>query len=213
MGVPKLGRIVPAMGTTAAASSALADALFTPVQQRVLAILFGQPARRFQSAELIRLVDSGTGATHRLLQRLAASGLVRATTEGHQKYYQANDQSPVFGELVGLVRKTVGLAGPLRDALVPLADRIRAAFVYGSVAGGEDRADSDVDLMVIAEDLDYPALFEALQVAERQLGRPVSPNLMTPEEWRRKAGRQDGFAARLAVRPRLFLLGGEDDLR
>ena len=193
--------------------TALADVLFTPVQQRVLGLLFGQPTRRFQSAELIRLAHSGTGATHRLLQRLSQTGLVRASTEGHQKYYQANADAPVFEELLGLIRKTVGLAGPLREALAPLGDRIQAAFVYGSVASGQDRADSDVDLMVIAEDLDYPTLFEVLQAAERQLGRPVNPNLMTPDRWRRKCAQPDSFAARLRDRPRLFVLGDEDDFQ
>lgn len=196
-----------------AAPTALADALFTPVQQRVLGLLFGQTARRFQSAELIRLARSGTGATHRLLQRLAQVGLVRTSTEGQQKYYQANADSPVFEELVGLIRKTVGLAGPLREALTPLSGRIQGAFVYGSVASGQERADSDIDLMVFAEDLDYPTLFEALQTAEQQLGRAVNPNLMTLEEWRRKCARSDSFATRLRERPRLFVLGAEDDLR
>jgi predicted nucleotidyltransferase len=216
--IPKLGTLVPTMGTirTAepdAAPTALAAALFTPVQQRVLALLFGQPGRRFQSAELIRLAGSGTGATHRLLKRLAESGLVRVSAEGRQKYYEGNPESPVFEELVGLVRKTVGLAGPLRQALAPLGNQIQAAFVYGSVASSKDRADSDIDLMVIAEDLDYPTLFEAVQEAERQLARPVNPNLMTPEEWRRKLAQPDSFAARLHGRPRLFVLGSEDDLR
>jgi len=191
----------------------MADTLFTPVQQRVLGLLFGQPGRRFQSVELIRMADSGTGATHRLLKRLADSGLVRASVEGRQKYYQANAESPVFDELVGLVRKTVGLAEPLREALAPIAHRINAAFVYGSVAAGEERADSDIDVMVIAENLDYPTLFEALQAVERQLGRPVNPNLMTLKEWRRKLAETDSFVARLRNRPRLFVVGSEDDLR
>ncbi len=182
--------IIPIMGTSSVeilfTPTALADALFTPVQQRVLGLLFGRPERRFQSAELIRLADSGTGATHRLLSRLAKCGLVRVSVEGRQKYYQANSDSPIFEEMVGLVRKTVGLVGPLREALEPLAGRVQVAFVYGSVAGGKDRADSDIDLMVIAEELDYPTLFEAVQAAEQSLGRPVNPNLMKPSEWKRK---------------------------
>lgn len=206
------------MGTSRASDplptpTALADVLFTPVQQRVLGLLFGQPSRRFQSAELIRLARSGTGATHRLLQRLAETGMVRASTEGHQKYYQANADAPVFEELHGLIRKTVGLAGPLQEALAPLRARIQAAFVYGSVASGQDQADSDIDLMVIADDLDYPTLFEALQAAEQRLGRPVNPNLMTLDRWRRKCAQPNSFAARLRERPRLFVLGEEDDLR
>jgi len=216
--VPNLGTLLPNMGINdtiagAGTPTTLADALFTPVQQRVLGLLFGQPKRRFQSADLIRLVDSGTGATHRVVKRLAGSGLVLESVDGRQKYYQANPDSPVFHELVALVRKTVGLAAPLRDALMPLADRIRAAFIYGSIASGRDRADSDIDLMVIADDLDYPTLFEAVQLAEGQLGRSVDCRVMTPSEWQGKRARADSFVARLSEKPHVFVLGSEDDLR
>lgn len=216
--VPKLGTIVPIMGTkrkaeSSGAPSGLLDALFSPVQQRVLGLLFGQPTRRFQSAELIRLAGAGTGATHRLLTRLADAGLLRVSESGRQKYYQANSESPVFDELVGIVRKTAGLLGPLREALAPLAGQIEAAFVYGSVASGEDRAGSDIDLMVIAEGLDYPTLFEAVQAAEQQLGRSVNPTVMTPSEWNSKTAQADSFAARLKDRPQLFVIGSMDDLR
>lgn len=215
-GIPKLGTIVPIMGikkpTPTTESTSLAESLFTPVQQRVLGLLFGQPGRRFQSAELIRLAGSGTGAPHRLLRRLAGSGLVLVSMDGRQKYYQANPASPIFEELVQLIRKTVGLVGPLREELTPFGDQIRAAFVYGSVASGTDRADSDIDLMVIAEGLDYSTLFEALQVAERRLGRPINPNLMTPGEWRRRRAKPDSFAARVQDKPRLLVLGSDDDL-
>jgi len=97
------------MGTTGAeppppAPTALADMLFTPVQQRVLGLLFGQPERRFQSAELIRQAGAGTGAVHRLLTWLAATGLLQVETVGKQKFYRANQRAPVYAELVGLVR-------------------------------------------------------------------------------------------------------------
>jgi len=209
--------IIPGMGTTTetpshpAPAGGLAGALFTPVQQVVLGLLFGQPDRRFQSGELIRLADSGTGAVHRVLTRLAGAGLVSVERVGNQKYYQANRASPVFAELHGLILKTSGLLGPLRAALAPLAGRIRAAFVYGSVAKGTDRAASDIDLMVIADEIDYAELFEALQPVETVLARTVSPNLMTLPEWRRKQ-KQAGFVARIAGEPRLFVLGSNDDL-
>lgn len=198
--------------TNGPAPSGLADALFTSVQKRVLALLFGQPGRRFQSAELMHLVDAGRGATHRVVNRLVACGLVQAETQGRQKYYQANPASPVFEELVALVKKTVGLVEPLREALSPLQGGVEAAFVYGSIAEGTDRAESDIDLMVIARELDYPVLYDALEPAGEMLGRPVNPNLMSPEEWRRKSMDPDSFAARVRQRPRLFVLGSEDDL-
>lgn len=216
--IPNLGMIVPIMGkkdisyAPPVAATALADVLFTPVQQRVLGLLFGQPARRFQSAEVIRLAGSGTGAVHRLLTRLAETGLVVVERVGNQKYYQANAASPVFVELAGLVRKSVGLALPLQEALAPLAKQIAVAFVYGSVAQGKERAASDIDLMVIAKGLDYAMLYEVLQAAEIQLARTINPTLMTPAEWKRKRGQVDSFAARIANLPRLFLIGSEDDL-
>lgn len=192
--------------------SATADALFHSVQQRVLALLFGQPERRFLSAELIDLVGSGTGATHRVIKRLAEAGLVVEEVEGRQKYYRANSDSPVFEELAGLIRKTVGLEGPLGAALLPLEDRVRAAFVYGSVAAGEEKAGSDIDLMVVADELDYPTLFTALEPVERRLDRTVNASLMSSMEWRRKVSEPDGFVPRLEKGHRLFLVGSEDDL-
>ncbi len=193
-------------------SGNLAGALFTPVQQRVLGLLFGQPDRRFQSAELIHLADSGTGAVHRVLTRLADAGLVTATRSGNHKHYQANADSPVFAELHGLVVKTVGVVGPLQQALVPLAQDITAAFVYGSVARQTDRAASDIDLLVLSDTLGYPDLFEALQSAEVRLARPVNPNVMRRAEWHSKRAQPDSFAARIAEQPKLFVLGSDDDL-
>lgn len=206
-----MGIIIPIMGQKTKARG-LADSLFSPVQQRVLGLLFGQPNRRFQSGELIRLVGSGTGATHRVLRRLADAGLVTVTRLGNQKYYQANRTSPVFAELRSLIMKTVGLVEPLREALVPKADQIHAAFVYGSVAKGTDKAGSDIDLMVISDELGYADLYEALQSAEEILARPINPNVMSRREWRSKRAEPDAFAARIAAGPRLFVIGSADDV-
>lgn len=209
---------IPIMGTKSrqpsppSARDALAGALFTPVQQRVLGLLFGQPERRYQSAELIRLAEAGTGAVHRLMSRLAATGLVSVTSVGNQKFYQANPESPVFGELCGLIQKTVGLARPLQTALAPLANRITAAFVFGSVAKGLNRAASDIDLMVIADELDYATLYAALTDAEAMLSRPINPNLMSVADWRLKRAEKDGFVARIATQPKVFVIGSEHAL-
>ncbi len=199
------------MGTTLKSPrSAVASALFTPVQQRVLGLLYGQSERRFQSAELIRLVGSGTGAVHRQLQRLAAAGLVRVVRDGNQKYYQADKDSPVFHELRGLIVKTVGIVEPLRAALVPLADRIDVAFVFGSIAKGAEHAGSDIDLLVVADDLAYADIYAALEAAERTLGRTINPTVSTRAEWKRKRARDDSFAARIMRQPRLFVIGNEN---
>jgi predicted nucleotidyltransferase len=199
------------MGTIAKgrASSAVASALFTPVQLRVLGLLFGQPERRFQSAELIRLAGSGTGAVHRQLQRLAQAGLVSVAHEGNQKYYTARKDAPVFTELHGLIAKTVGIVEPLRAALRPIAKKIDLAFVFGSLAKGDERPDSDLDLLIVSDVVTYPEAYEALQEAEQRIARAINPTVMTRAEWRRKRKGADSFAKRIATQQKLFVIGDE----
>ena len=190
----------------------LADALFTKVQQRVLGVLFGNPSRTFYANEIIALAGSGVGAVQRELAQLAASGLVTVARVGKQKHYQANADSPVFQELRGLILKTSGLADVLRSALAPLAAQIDAAFVYGSVAKGQDSAISDIDLMVVSEDLTHADLFGALEAAASRLGRKVNPTVYSRQELDRRIREKNAFITRVLGQPRLWLIGGEHDL-
>lgn len=166
--------IIPILGVSRKVASgsrrSLADALFTKTQQRVLGVLFGQPDRSFYASELIRLAGTGSGAAQRELARLENSGLLVSRRVGHQKHYQANTASPLFTELRSIVLKTVGLAEPLRAALKPVSSSIRAAFVYGSVAKATDRATSDIDLMIISDNLSYGAMFGVLADPSVPLG-------------------------------------------
>ncbi len=200
------------MGSEAITNTALAKALFSTVQLRVLGLLFGQPERSYQGAELIRLARSGDGAVHRVLTRLAESGLVTVTRVGSQKFYQANADSPIFPELRGLIVKTVGMTAPLQAALSPFADRISAAFVYGSMAKGTDTAKSDVDLMIVGDGLDYPDLYTALQGAEAVLHRPVNPTIYAVKEFSKRKRAGNSFLQRVLDQPRLWVIGSDDAL-
>jgi predicted nucleotidyltransferase len=200
------------MGIVEQEQSRVADALFTKVQRRVLGILFGQPDRSFLSKEVITLADCGTGAVHRELMRLTASRLVTVSSAGWEKHYQANRQSPVFEELRSLVVKTFGLVEAIRETLTAIADRIQVAFVYGSQASGTDKASSDVDVMVVGEDLSYAEVYAALGDAERILGRPINPTVVSLTEWQRRRQDRNHFLQNVSERPKLFVLGTEDDL-
>jgi len=191
----------------------LSNALFSKVQQRVLGLIFGQPERSFYMSEIMRNVRSGTGAVARELSRLQQSGLVSVERIGNQKHYRANHQSPIFSELRSLVIKTVALTGPLRKSLESCADGIKAAFVYGSVAKGVDTARSDIDLMVIGDELDYSELYAALQNVESALGRKISPMFLSSTDWRRKALEKGSFISKINALPKDFVLGSESDLQ
>ncbi len=185
----------------------VADALFTKVQQRVLAVLFGNPDRSFYANELIALAGSGTGAVQRELARLASSGLVTVSPVGNQKHYQANAASPVYAELRGLVLKTSGLVDVLRTALLPLATQIESAFVYGSVAKQQDTAGSDIDLMVVSDTLSYADVFRALERATAKLGRTVNPTMYSRKELDKRARSDNAFIKRVWSQPRLPVIG------
>lgn len=190
----------------------LGDALFSTTQQRVFAYLFGQPDRSFFANELITLTGGGSGAVQRELTRLESSGLVKTERRGNQKHYQANPASPIYAELCSIVRKTFGLAMPLREALEPLAQSIEAAFVYGSVAKKSDRADSDIDVMIVSETLSYADLYEHLAQAESALGRQINPTVYTRAALRQKIAADNAFVTRVLAQPKIWLIGTEHDL-
>ncbi|MGC2519342.1 MAG: nucleotidyltransferase domain-containing protein [Burkholderiales bacterium] len=192
--------------------TSLADALFSTTRQRVLAYLFGQPERSFFATELIKLAGGGSGAVQRELARLADSGLVTVRRVGTQKHYQANPKSPLFAELCSIARKTVGLAEPLREALAPLAKRITAAFVYGSVAKRSDTAASDIDLMVVSDSLTYADLYAAMEQATARLGREVNPTVYSRKEWAKRVKQKNAFVTRVMAQPKVWLIGAESDL-
>ena len=190
----------------------IADTLFPTVRQRVLAVLFGSPDRSFYASEVIARARSGTGAVQRELARLLAAGLLTMHEQGNRKHYQANAASPVFAELRGLVMKTVGLADVLREALAPLADRVVAAFVYGSMARHEDTASSDVDVLIVSDSLSYAEVFGALEGATQTLSRTINPTLYTRAELARRRVQDNAFVTRVLAQPCIWLLGDKEAL-
>lgn len=182
------------MGITSdSGATSLADALFPTTRQKVLGLVFGQPWRDFGVSELITLADVGSGAVQRELKRLTSSGLVTVTHVGKLRRYRANPDSPIYDELCSIVRKVLGAADLLRAALEPLADQIELAVLFGSVAKGTDTANSDIDLLVVADNLTMENLFSALEAVESTLDRPVQPTLYTTEELRQRRKQDSPF--------------------
>lgn len=194
------------------ASTGLSDALFTTTQQRVLGCLFGAPDRSYAVNELIQTTGAGSGAVQRELARLSGSGLVTVAQVGNQKRYSANPASPIHDELVAIVRKTFGLATPLREALAPLAADIDAAFVYGSLAKGGDTARSDIDLLLVSERLTYADVMPVLEPLVERLGRVVNPTLYTREDLHSRIEAGNSFITRVLAQPRIWLIGSDDAL-
>lgn len=189
----------------------LADALFTTTQQRLFSLLFGQPGRSFYLTELVKLAKVGSGGVQRELSRLESSGLVTATAIGNQKHYQANPDSPLFVELTGIVKKTIGLKHPLIAALTPLKKKIHLAFVYGSVAKDSDTSTSDIDLLIVSDELALADVFSILAPLEAELDRQISPTLYNAKEFSVKRDAKKGFLVKVLNGPVIELIGSIDD--
>lgn len=202
--MPKMGRVPGTPDDT----STLLDALFPRTRQRVLGLLFGQPQRAFSMSELIRLAAAGSGAVQREVERLTKSGL--AVIEGEPKRIRAAPSSVLFDELTAIFEKTGGVAGELKRVLAPLASDIYYAVLYGSVAKQTERATSDVDVLIVTDELTLEDVFRATERAEQRLGRVVSPTLYTAAEFHRRRKSKHPFLTKVLDGKHVILLGTED---
>lgn len=190
----------------------LSKALFPKVRQVVLGLLYGQPDRDFYTNEIIKLTQMGTGAIQRELKNLSEAGLLTTKEVGNQKRYQANKSSPFFSELRSIVIKSFGLSDILREALQNLDDRITVAFIYGSIAKQTDTATSDIDLLLIGNNLIYADIFKLFEGIEHKVGRKINPTIYSPKEWTRKIKSKNSFLRKILEQPKIFLKGSENEL-
>ena len=186
----------------------LSDALFTATQQKVLGLLYGKPDQSFYANEIARWAQVGKGSLMRELDRLHRAGVLTLNRQGNQTHYQANPDCPIYGDLLGIVRKTFGIGDQLRTVLAPLAGKLVWAFVYGSIAKGSDHAGSDIDLMLIGENLGYGDLVERLLPVEERLGRSINPTIYTPADWLAKRAAGNSFVLRVSEQDKINLIGG-----
>jgi len=193
-------------------ATSIGDALFTKTQQRVLGLLYGKPEQSFYTNEIVRLADMGRGTIRRELERLVSAGLLVVTRAGNQHHYRANPGNPVYQELLAIVRKTFGIVDVIHAELAPVYEQIDLAFIYGSIARGEETASSDIDLLVVTDSLAYADLMTVLADAEKSLGRPINPSIYTAEQIKSKLEQKNSFLTRLMEQPKLWVKGGEDDI-
>lgn len=185
--------------------SAIGDALFTKTQQRVLGLLYGKPEQSFYLNELVRLVGMGKGAVSRELAKLTAAGLLTVVRQGNQSHYQANTENPIFSELKAIIQKTFGVVGVLQMALAALLPRLELAFIYGSVAKRREHAKSDIDILLVGNDLSYGEVMTLLEQAEQQSGRKINPTLYDPQEFKTRMDAKQSFITRIMAQPKLWV--------
>ena len=188
------------------------DVLFGAYRRQILALLLLRPDESFYVREISRMTGVPAGSLHRELKLLCEAGLLRRSQAGNQVRYQVDRSCPIQEELTGIFRKTAGLADILREALAPLAGKIRLAFIFGSVARGKERATSDIDVLVVGS-VSSAAVVEATSGAAERLRRDVNPVVMTKAAFAAKKAARDRFVSRIVREPKIFLVGDAAELR
>lgn len=192
-------------------STGLAETLFSDYRRRILALLLLRPDEHFYVREISRLTGVPAGSMHRELKLVTDAGLLLRHSAGNQVRYQANRDCPIFQELAGIFRKTCGLSDVIRAALQPLSQAIKAAFIFGSVAKGEEKATSDVDVCVIGM-ASFTDVVVALADMNRKVGRDINPVVMPYDQFAAKLAAGEQFTTRIMGERKIFLIGDEDDL-
>lgn len=193
-------------------TASISDLLFpNQYRRKVLGLLLMRPDQQIHLRELARVIGAAPGTLKKELDALCGVGLLRAERVGNQVRFCANTAHPVFPELQALIRKTIGLADALRLSLAPLAGRIDAAFIFGSMASGTESAGSDIDLMVVG-DAGFAEIVDATYAAQATLGREINPKVMSASEWQAKKAERNSFLQDVLNKPRIMLIGEADAL-
>ena len=190
----------------------LSSLLFSEYRKRILGLLLLNPEASYHVRELARLTNTAAGTLHKELSKLTAGGILQSKKVGNQVHYSANMQCPIFNELASILRKTSGLVDVLADALSTLQNQISVAFVFGSVARGEQQTNSDIDVMLIGE-LSFGDAIQLLHSAQATLQREVNPVVYSLDEFKRRVESNDSFIKEILDKPKLFIIGTENELR
>jgi len=186
-------------------TTTIGDALFTKTQQKVLGLLYGKPEQSFYLNEIVRLAGMGKGSVNRELLKLVSAGLLTVSKQGNQNHYQANASCPIFNELKLIVQKSFGIVDVIKSSLSLLLPKLDKAFIYGSVAKQSEHAGSDIDLMLVGDDLSYSEVMGLIDKAEQRLARIINPTLFTPIEFEKRITEGQSFLTRVMEQPKIWL--------
>jgi predicted nucleotidyltransferase len=157
-------------------------------------------------------VKIGRGTVQRELKNLTDAGIITREVQGRQVYYRANEKCPLFNELKSIVRKTFGIADVIRQSLETVADKIRVAFIFGSVARSADDKKSDIDVMIVGR-ISFGDVVSLLSPAEEKLAREVNSVVYPVAEFKQRVKEDHYFVKTVLEGEKIFLIGDESELR
>lgn len=207
---PDMGTNALIMGTMTSNDN-LSITLFGKTRRAVLSLIYGHADETFYLRQLARITAGGMGAVQREVKALVKAGIIKRIEKGNQAYYQANPKCPIFAELKSMIMKTAGMGDILKISLAPLAERIRIAFIYGSIARGDEAGGSDVDIFIIG-DVTFTEIVEMLNPVQQTLNREINPSVYPFKEFKTKLAAGHHFLRSILEDEKWFLIGDEHEL-
>ncbi len=181
------------------------------IRAKLLGWFFMHLEESYFVRQLAAILDEDPTNLSREMARLENLGILKSVRQGNQKQFQVNRECSFFNELRGLVLKTAGAAGQIKEALHGLKG-VNFAFIYGSYAKGEEEIHSDVDVIIIG-DIDMDKLDGLVMDLDKKLGRTINYLVYSPEEFSAKRQAKDSFLKSVLSGPRIMLIGRDNDLK
>jgi len=189
----------------------LSTILFTEYRSKVLGLILLHPGQQFFLREIARLTHTNPGTLKRELDKLVKAGIINFEKSGNQNYYSANQSSPIFEDLVNILRKTSGLVDVIQSALLPLVEQIDSSFIFGSMASGAVNEGSDIDLMLVGN-VNFGDVVSLIYPLQASLAREINPKVFMSSEWLQLSKDKNSFLRDVMSKPRLFVIGTQLDL-
>lgn len=184
--------------------------LSSKVRAEIFRLLFGVHLAELHMRELEREAGCTIGPIQSELKKLLGMQLVSARRSGNRLYYRANAEHPLYPDIRSMVLKTSGLGDYLKERF-SIREDITTAFVFGSMASGEERSTSDIDLMIIGT-IGLRAVSGLLADFRATVGREVNPHVFSIEEFLKRKKEGEHFIAAVLSSPKLFVKGTDHDL-
>ncbi len=184
----------------------------TPSLVEILNLFLLNPEEEFYQSDIVKKTNKALMQVQRALKTLKEIGLISSIQHDRMVYYRAVRSHPAFEDLKHLFLKTLSLGESVRQALRPFNDKIHSAFIFGSVAKGNESLDSDLDLCLIA-DLTLLELAKALGPLSRKLKRELNPVIFKRSEFQKRILEKDHFLIEVVAAPKLWIIGNEDEFK
>ena len=189
----------------------LTNLLGSKTRQVLFNTFFSNLEKEYYTRQLASMHSMSVGTLHREIKKLISLGVLNVREVGNIKLFSLNKQNPIYDELKNIVYKTDGVIKLVQNAVISVKG-IKVAFIYGSLAKGDERQDSDIDIFIIGDDINEDELVINISSLEKKLFKEINYTRYTVSEYKKEKKKRNSFILEVIKGKKIFIKGSEDDL-